>query len=112
MSGKKRGVEGQVRAIPPNKIRAWRKYRGDMSLERLAELTGLAVSTISDVETRKIDITGKTLVELAHALDTTPAALLGQNPGNDPAPWAAWDGLTEQQKEAVEGLIRSMRTQT
>ena len=104
----KRKTEGQERPIPENFIRAWRRHRG-LSLEKLAEKAGLAVPTISNVEKRKKDVTGKTLLALANALETTPAALLSGDPKDDAPFWETWNQLRPEQKPVAIRVIQAMK---
>jgi transcriptional regulator with XRE-family HTH domain len=109
MPGKRLNSTGEVREIPPNHITAWRNFR-KLTLEQLAEKTGLAVPTISEMANGKQDVTGKSLFELAAALDTTPGALLDVDPRKFPIPfWEVYDRLSQQEKEQVVRLTLAIR---
>lgn len=60
-------------------FRAWRKYRG-LTQEQVAERVGMAVSSVSQLETGKQGFTDQTLVDFAHALDCEPGDLLSRDP--------------------------------
>jgi transcriptional regulator with XRE-family HTH domain len=108
MPGKKRNAEGELRQIPTNHIKAWRDFRG-LTLERLVELTGLSIATLSDAENRKTDVTGKTLLEIARALRTTPGALLDLHPAKAEPWWDTFADLSDGERDQAVRLIRIMR---
>jgi len=83
MPGKKLS-DGDERPIPRNHIRAWRKSRDAMSIETLAERSGLSISTISEIERHLQDFTGRTLLAIATALGTEPGDLLSRDPLQKP----------------------------
>jgi len=89
-------------------LRAWRLYRG-LSRSALAERSGLALTTVTQIETGEKDFTGKSLAVLAAALETTPSALL--MPPNDRADiWSVWDDLREQGKtDEAAAVLRAIR---
>lgn len=60
-------------------IREWRKFRR-MKMEVLARRSGLAVGTISEIETEKVAYTKHSLEAIARALDTRPGYLLEFDP--------------------------------
>jgi transcriptional regulator with XRE-family HTH domain len=60
-------------------IREWRSFRR-MKMEVLARRSGLAVGTISDIETGKAAYTKHSLEAIARALDTRPGYLLEFDP--------------------------------
>jgi len=96
MPGKKKRDTLDPRPLPENMIRRWRTYR-DLTLEELAERSGLSVSTIAEVEKRETDFTGKTLLQLAVALGTDPGSLLSRDPvaAGDEI-WSIWQQLGEK----------------
>jgi transcriptional regulator with XRE-family HTH domain len=106
MSGKKRNADAEERPIPRNYIREWRRFRDRMTLQRLAEKADLAESTISDAEKRVHDVTGRTLLDLSKALDTTPGALLDVNPLTQTGKiLAVWSNIRpERQPQALTVL--------
>ncbi|OPY62223.1 MAG: anaerobic benzoate catabolism transcriptional regulator [Pelotomaculum sp. PtaU1.Bin065] len=55
------------------------RIRKDMTQDKLAEITGLSNPHISNVESGSTQVSLKTLVVIADALDTTPDALLCDN---------------------------------
>lgn len=60
-------------------VRQWRKFRR-MKLEVLAEKSGLAVGTISQIETGKQGYSRDSLEAIAGALGTRPGYLLELDP--------------------------------
>jgi transcriptional regulator with XRE-family HTH domain len=60
-----------------SRIRAYRKKRG-MTLNRLAEITGIAASNLSAMELNKSSPTLNTLVKIARAFDMKPGAFLDE----------------------------------
>lgn len=67
-----------------NYIAEWRRERG-LSLEQLAERTGLSKGTISRIENGARDPSVATLEKLAFALSCEPGALLRSAPRPMPA---------------------------
>jgi phage repressor protein C with HTH and peptisase S24 domain len=67
----------QIRKIQSmsNRIRHWR-HRDGLTLEQLAERTGLSVGTVSKLESGKMKLTQDYLSQLAPALRCAPAELL------------------------------------
>jgi transcriptional regulator with XRE-family HTH domain len=59
------------------RLRIYRKKK-DISLNRLAELTGIAASNLSSIELNKTAPTLHTLVKIAHAFDTRVGAFLDE----------------------------------
>jgi transcriptional regulator with XRE-family HTH domain len=105
----KRKVAGEVREIPHNQIKAWRTFKG-LTVEELAAKADLSIATISDVTTRKVDFTGKTLKQIADALETTPGALLDIDPNKSKPWWALWDTLsTPKEREQAVRVVEFWR---
>lgn len=77
---------------PSHFIKQWRKFR-KMTQEKLADEIGVAVSTISQLESGKQGYSQATLEALAEALQCDPADLLMRNPTQADPLWAIWDGL-------------------
>jgi transcriptional regulator with XRE-family HTH domain len=108
MPGKRRSADGIEREIPPNKITAWRNFR-KLTLEQLAELTGLSTATLSDMANRKADVTGKSLLDLAKALRTTPGALLEADPRKAQPWWEIWENLSSRERDRAIAHIKVSR---
>lgn len=72
-----------------NRIRAYRRDRG-WTLARLAEATGVAISTLSKIEHGKMSPTYDKLVQLSRGMGVDLAALFGAAPpaGSGEWPWA------------------------
>lgn len=109
MPGKRRNSEtGELRELPRNQIKAWRDFRG-LTLEELALKTSLSIATLSDVENRKQDVTGKTLLDIARALGTTPGALLDAHPVKGEPWWETFADLSEGERTRATAIVRIMR---
>lgn len=91
-------------------MRGWRKYRR-LTLEQLAERSGLSVATISGIERSVHDFSGKTLLQLALALDTTPGALLTSDPaGLESEIWKIWADIGQQNRvREATAVLRALR---
>lgn len=78
------------RRAPGYFFRAWRKHRR-LTQEQVAERVGLAVSSISQIESGKQGFTERTLASFAAALDVTAGDLLSRDPrtAGDPE-FPAW----------------------
>lgn len=73
-------VTPRLKRPPPTfYFRAWRKYRG-LTQEQLAELVGLATSSVSQIETGAQGFTNSTLIAFADALKCDPGDLLSRDP--------------------------------
>src|SRR3954465_8807104 len=70
-------LQGSVGAL----IRDIRKRR-EMTLEKLSELTGISVSSLSRIENTRLGMTVEKLGVLARALDVPPETLLSRIPKN------------------------------
>jgi transcriptional regulator with XRE-family HTH domain len=88
--GKKRGEsrDAMPKPFPPRKqyrrtfIREWRKYRG-LTIEQLAGRVDVQPSALSYLERGQSGYTQGTLESIAHALSTTPEALLTVDPNKE-----------------------------
>ena len=93
-------------------LKKWRKYRSNMTQERLAERTGLSQGMISQLENGKSDYTGGMLEILADALQCDPPDLIMRNPLEPDAIWSIWDALKDlkpaQQRQGVR-LLKALR---
>lgn len=69
----------QPRRPRPNYIRLWREARG-LTLEQLAEKSGVSAPTISQVENLKSGYSWRSLEDIAEALDCSPGDLLSRPP--------------------------------
>jgi transcriptional regulator with XRE-family HTH domain len=99
-------------------IKEWRKARG-LTQEQLAERIGVAVSTISQLETMKQGYSQPTLEAIADALNCEPADLLMRKPpsknSDDPSDgiWSIWETLDPPAKiQAVKILETFKKTGT
>jgi transcriptional regulator with XRE-family HTH domain len=93
-------------------IKEWRKSRG-LTQEQLAERIGVAVSTISQLETGKQGYSQPTLEAIADALGCEPADLLMRNPNQQNEIWSIWETLDAPAKiQAVRILETFKKTGT
>ena len=100
------------RPMLTNYVREWRKYR-ELNLERLAEKADLSVSTVSAIERKRQDFTGKTLRQLADALDTTPASLIAGPPARAGEIWSIWEDLGRRNRQAdALAVLKALRDTT
>lgn len=91
-----------------NRINEIRNAR-DISVEELAERTGLSASYISRMSRGERNISLKNLEKLATALDCTPEELMGGAVPVEPDIAEIWAAIPEQNKElarrVLEGFI-------
>jgi transcriptional regulator with XRE-family HTH domain len=101
-------------------IKEWRKFSG-LTQEQLAERIGVAVSTISQLETGKQGYSQPTLEAIADALGREPADLLMRKPPSKEDPdldpnagmWSIWETLDQPAKiQAVRILETFKKTGT
>ena len=87
-------------------IRQWRKFRG-MKLQTLSTVTGLSISTLSQIETGKRGYSRRSLEACAAALGCPPGYLLRFDPFENPDFWHVWDGIPEadRRRHAHEAMI-------
>lgn len=72
-------MAGKTKTEAVNHLRAWREYR-HLSQVQLAELAGTHSSSISELESGKLQLSPKWLRLLAPALGITPGFLLDHTP--------------------------------
>lgn len=78
-------------------VKEWRKHQG-MNLERLADLSGVSASMISQLELGKTSYTQNTLEALAAAMKLQPWQLLACGPDESRRLWQVvmnWTGDSE-----------------
>lgn len=92
-------------ARPRYFFKEWRKYRGHNQAE-LAELVGVSVSSISQLETGKQGFTDSTLSALADALHCNPGDLLMRNPLDEDAVWSIWDHIPKEDKPTAIRILQ------
>jgi XRE family transcriptional regulator, fatty acid utilization regulator len=77
-----------------------------LTLDDLAERSGLSPHYLSTLENDRRDPRVSTLVAIAKALRLEPAELLGKGHVEEPAAGALFDGAPPAAKEAVTTLVR------
>ena len=93
-------------------IREWRKFRG-LNQEQLAERVGVAVSSISQLETGKQGYSQPTLEAIADALGCEPSDLLMRDPTQPEGIWSIWENLDPPAKiQAIQILETFKKTGT
>lgn len=90
-----------------NFIRQWRIFRG-LTIEELAEKSGLAVGTVSAIETMKAGYSPESLGDLARALDTEPGHLLSVDPTADDGMWRLWLLASPEERRLISALARTV----
>jgi DNA-binding Xre family transcriptional regulator len=102
----------------PTFIRAWRKYRDEMSLEKLAErLTnevGYAISEgqLSRIERLDQPYTQDLLEALAVVLNCGPEDLLMRDPTKEDAAWSVWESLKPNERAKALRLLQASEDDT
>jgi transcriptional regulator with XRE-family HTH domain len=91
-------------------IAEWRKHRGDMSQEQLANRIGSTKSSISRWETGERDITLGALGAIAEALDCQVADLY-RDPAR-PSADALLQGMDDTTRRQAFRLIEALKTGT
>ncbi len=89
-------------------IKEWRKYRG-LTQEQLAERIGVAVSTISQLETMKQGYSQPTLEAIADALGCEPADLLMRNPTSDDHMWSILESLDPPARNQIIEIAKTFK---
>lgn len=89
-------------------IKEWRKHR-KMTQEQLAERIGVAVSTISQLETMKQGYSQPTLEAIADVLDCEPADLLMRKPGGDGPVWSIIESLDAPAREQIAEIAKTFK---
>lgn len=89
-------------------FREWRKYRG-LTQTELAEVVGLEVSSISQLENAKQGFTDQTLMAFAEALNCSVADLLTRNPldENSSSPWSVWTRIPDSDRPQALRVLQS-----
>lgn len=96
---------------PPHYLREWREFKG-MTLRALAKEVGTSPSTLSDLETYKLQLSPKWLRRLAPVLDCREGHLIDHDPDNlDTDIIDIWTRIAKDDRPAalrmLEGLTRT-----
>lgn len=89
-------------------LKEWRKSRG-YTQERLAEMTGMSVGYLSDLEKGKRRYNQDLLETLATALQCEPADLLIRDPSDPDGIWSIWDTLRPVERSQVVEIARTLK---
>lgn len=92
-----------------NTIKSWRIFR-KLTVEKLAELTGLSTGNISGIENMRQGYSDESLEKLAHALKTTPGALLDVDPLADGPDsfWSLWEKAGPSDQETLRMMANRL----
>ena len=98
----------EIRSILSRNLKEHRRRLG-YTLEKLAEISGLSVQTINDIEGGRKWVSDKTITKLATALDTECYELLlpdfTRQPKKDTNPTKHLLGLMKKLKKSVDSQI-------
>jgi len=100
------GVPKRAKGLPL--LKRWRKYRDNLTQERLAERTGLSQGMISQLENGQSDYTGGMLELLADALRCDPPDLVMRDPLDPEGIWSIWDRLKPAQRRQAVRLLKAL----
>ena len=98
---KKRIKSRQKPALPKNYIREWRKFRANMTLERLAERVGTSHATLSRIERGLQPWNEGLLRAISEALGTDVVNLLIRDPSDPEGIWSLWDKAEPVQRQQI-----------
>lgn len=98
---------------PPHYLREWRIHRG-LTVAQLADKLGTSKSTISDLETYKLQLSPKWLRRLAPVLDVQQGHMIDHDPGDLGSDIIdIWTRIPERDRESAARALRGfMRTGT
>jgi transcriptional regulator with XRE-family HTH domain len=82
---------------PQNQVRAWREHF-EMTLEDLADASGLSVASISNYEQGRNEPSIDALGKLSKAFGVPKGMILDVDPAGDPDLWSAFSRATEAQR--------------
>lgn len=91
-------------------IKEWRKFRG-MTQEQLADQVGVAVSTISQLESGGQGYSQATLEGLAIVLDCEPSDLISRDPTKTASIWTVWEGLEQPARDQALEILKTFKRQ-
>lgn len=89
-------------------LREWRKHRG-YTLERLAEMVGMSVGYLSDLEKGKRRYNQDFLEVVAEALRCEPADLIMRDPSDPQGLWSIYDTLSPAQREQLSEIAQTLK---
>lgn len=94
---------------PQNHVRGWREAAG-LTIEELAEASGLSPSSVSNYETGRNEPSMAALEKLSSALKIPKGMILDVDPAGAPTLWSAFVRASESQKQDLgrmaEALVR------
>lgn len=108
----RRGPTKKTARKPPrqaatNYVKAWRMER-DLTVDELAELTGLSNGQISDIENGHGGYSPESLDMLAKALRVDKGTLLTVDPRQVGAFWPLWEAASATQREQLTIIAKTL----
>lgn len=91
----------------PIKLKQWRKFRG-LSVEKLAELSGVSPGQISLLEQNKAGYSDESLVKLADALQCTRGEILDVDPMKGRPILSLWEEADAETRNQIETVARAL----
>jgi transcriptional regulator with XRE-family HTH domain len=88
-------------------LKEWRQYRG-YTQEQLADMVGMSVSNISQMERGAQGYSSEGLAALAEALRCEPGHLLMVDPTQQDAIWSLWETANEAQREQIVAVSKAI----
>lgn len=89
-------------------LKQWRKHRG-YTQERLAEMTGLSMPYVSQLETGKRQYTQELLELFSEALQCEPADLIIRDPSDPDGIWSIYDQLSAPQRGQLVEIGKTLK---
>lgn len=108
----RRGPTKRTQAKPrrhaaSNYVKAWRIER-DLTVDELADLSGVSNGQISDIENEKGGYSPESLDKLAKALKVDKGTLLTVSPTDVGAFWPLWHAATPIQREQLTIIAKTI----
>lgn len=93
----------------PNYLKEWRRFRDNMTQERLAELVGTNANMIGYLESGDRGLSAKWLRRLAKALNTTSGMVLEHNPFElDSDVVDIWVRANERERRQISDIAKTL----
>lgn len=105
--GPKKPTRKPRRQAVTNKVKAWRIFR-DLTVDELAELSGVSNGQISDIENEVGGYSAESLQKLATALKVDRGTLLTVDPTEVGAFWPIWEAATPTQREQLTVIAQTI----
>lgn len=89
------------------RLAQWRKFR-DWTQEELASKAGVAVGTVSGLESGTVGYSDESLGKLAQAIGCSIGELFDVSPGAEDSIWPLWERAREDQRRALVSIAKSL----